>query len=743
MRKRPERLAAEAMLKLLDKDGPIGRALPGFEVRLEQKQMMGDVLNAYNGNHIALIEAGTGTGKSMAYLVPALLWAVETGEKTVISTNTIALQEQLLYKDIPFLTQALKVPVKAVLVKGMKNYLCLRKLDEVRDEQMFLTLQESDEFRHIDMWSAKTAEGSRTSLSIVPSHGLWEKVCAESDTCTKQDCPYFSQCFFFKARKEAQEAQLLIVNHHLLFTDLSLRAIADMGRKDPGILPAFTKVILDEAHNVEEIATDYFASHVGEYDLRKTLGRLASEKGGAEGLGRLAALKNALSTHGGKAPTHEIASLIRRLTVDLPGMRTELQQFIHDAFSVLGLFMKMQNRVHTEEENPGEKKLRILPEHRQQSYWLETVQKHVQALVESLLRYTHSIKGIDQDVGLLKIDKLEEQTKVLRQEILAQCERLNGAAAILDDFIKHDPAGQVRWIESYSSKGTPLLTLFDAKLDISQALVDHLFQKFSTVVLCSATLSTNRQFYFVRKRLGLMPELLGKRYVKESLYHSPFDFLEQALLITLPDMPAPTEANFLDAAVDRIWLAIEASRGNAFILFTSYSLLSSCYQRLESRLKQQGYSPLMQGQDSRRNLLNRFTATDRSILFGTDSFWEGVDVAGEALRCVIIVKLPFKVPSEPIIQARSELIAEKGGDPFFEYALPMAIVKFKQGFGRLIRKHHDRGCVVCLDSRLIHKRYGNQFLNSLPNCTHQSLSKEQLSTAMQNFYRKTHYLTKK
>lgn len=737
---RAERLNSEAVLKLLDIGGPISQSLHGFEVRTQQKSMVRDVLDAYNRNQVSLIEAGTGTGKSLAYLIPAIYWAVETGEKTVISTNTIALQEQLLHKDIPLLVKALKVPVKAVLVKGMSNYLCLRKLEEVRNEQMYLTLQESDEFRAVDMWSTQTSDGSRSSLSIVPSHGLWEKTCAESDTCTKQDCPFFSKCFFFKARKEAQEAQILIVNHHLLFTDLYLRANVEGGRKDPGILPPYTKVVLDEAHNIEDIATDYFANHVGEYDLRKTLSRLAAEKG-ADGAGRLAVLKNMLTTFGGKAPSQEMGNLLRRLTVDLPGMRTELQHLIHEAFTTYRSFMLQQRQL--EEENPGENKLRILPAHKEQAYWKESIAKYTQALIDSLLRYTHSIKGLDQDICSLKIDKLEEQSKTIRMEIQAQCERLNGAALLLDDFLKRHPVDQVRWIQSYQSKGLPLVTLFDAKLDISRSLADHLFNKFSTVILCSATLSTNKQFHFVRKRLGLTPELLGKRFVKESIYDSPFDFLQQALLVTAPDMPLPTEGHFVQAAVERIWQAVEASRGNAFVLFTSYTLLNQCYNLIEARLKQNRYFPLKQGEDSRRNLLERFSTVDRSVLFGTDSFWEGVDVAGEALRCVIIVKLPFKVPSDPIIQARSESIQEKGGDPFFEYSLPMAIVKFKQGFGRLIRKNHDRGCVVCLDSRLIQKRYGAQFLNSLPQCTHQSLSKDKMLEAMQSFYRKTHYLTQK
>ena len=303
------------------------------------------------------------------------------------------------------------------------------------------------------------------------------------------------------------------------------------------------------------------------------------------------------------------------------------------------------------------------------------------------------------------------------------------------------PPERVRWIEVQMARGAPYLTLIDAELDISQQMVDRLFIPFSTVVLCSATMTTNKQFDYIRGRLGILPELLGERPVIQNLYESPFNYSQQALLAVPTDLPAPHQPQFLQAAVDAIWNSVQASQGNAFVLFTSYGMLKMCHDLLARRFEEQGYHPMKQGDLSRQALIEQFKAVDRSILFGTDSFWEGVDVVGEALRLVIIVKLPFRVPSEPIFQARSQAIEAKGGDAFMEYALPGAVVKFKQGFGRLIRNRRDRGCVVCLDNRLLTKGYGRLFLNSLPPCQTLFAPSDEVRRQMADFYRRTYYLT--
>jgi ATP-dependent DNA helicase DinG len=300
----------------------------------------------------------------------------------------------------------------------------------------------------------------------------------------------------------------------------------------------------------------------------------------------------------------------------------------------------------------------------------------------------------------------------------------------------------VRWIESQPLKTLLNVQLIDADLDVSKALADFLFSKFPTIVLCSATLTTNQRFDFFRQRLGLHPKLLPHRSVTEHIYDSPFDYRKQAILAVPTDLPPPNHPDFNEIAYENVWKAIEVSRGHAFVLFTSYTMLQNCYEVLAKRLDEHHYPVFKQGDDNRQGLLNKFKKTKRAVLFGTDSFWEGVDVVGDALRCVIIVKLPFKVPSEPIIQARTEAIMERGGDPFFDFAVPHAIVKFKQGFGRLIRHKWDRGCIICLDTRLVMKGYGKLFLNSLPPCEKVFMNGDRLWPKIEDFYRQTYHFVK-
>lgn len=648
-----------------------------------------------------------------------------------------------MQKDIPLVAKALNVSIKAILVKGMRNYVCLRKVEETRQEQLLLSPQEAEEFVKIDTWSHNTNDGSRSSLSFEPSGQIWDKVCAENDTCNKNQCPHYQNCHFFKARREANEAQILIVNHHLLFADLSMRA-EDENYQDPFILPIYTKVILDEAHHIEDIATEYFAQKVNQLDLLRIIGRLSAEKGG-KALGKLTQLKEKILAYfKSKTPPTEASSVITKLNIDLPQIRSDVLKLINESFDKFYNFINLiKSPTKTHEEQSNENKLRMLPEHYGHYYWSQQIKNHTDELIKGIQKYVQAINGLENSLKNLNLDQLNEQTKGMRFEIEALCTRLSTASLILEQFVQNAPSpSKVRWIEAQMLKNMINVYIADAELDIAKALVNYLFSKFDSVILCSATLTTNNQFEFVKKRLGLTAELAENLSVTESRYDSPFNYQQQALFAIPTDMPTPLESTFTLAATEKIWEAIRISHGNAFVLFTSFSMLNTCYQILQPRFLEHKIPVFKHGDDNRQVLLQKFKNTDRSVLFGTDSFWEGVDVVGDALRCVILVKLPFRVPTEPIIQARTEAILARGGDPFTEYSLPNAIVKFKQGVGRLIRKKNDRGCIVCLDTRLITKKYGQQFLNSLPPCQQIFTSGEKLRMHMQDFYKKTHYLVK-
>lgn len=742
-----QKIDIESALKLIEPDGALSKSLMGFESREAQQKMMQSIIEAYHNNAIALIEAGTGTGKSIAYLIPAMLWAAKTKERTLISTNTISLQEQLIHKDIPLLTKALNLELKAVLVKGMNNYLCLRKLEDAKHELRLMPVEESEELDRIDKWKHTTTDGSRSDLPFVPSGATWERVGAETDTCNHQECPHYQQCFFFKARRKANDAHLLVANHHMLFADLACRAETN-NYKNPSVLPLYSRIVIDEAHNIEDIATDYFANRVTRLGVLRTLSRLNSERQG-KAYGKLTVLKEKMYEFFGREPSKHESSILAKLNIDLPGLRNDLLLHTGNAFQAYANFVEalQPTKRHSHQDegpSPGENKLRVLAMHKTHPDWNREIVPHAKRFIDALDKYVQALNALESELLLTKNDRFKEQTQGIRFDITALAARLMEAREVIAHFInENEDISSVRWIESQALRALTNIQLVNADLDIAKRLSESLFSKFSTIILCSATLSTNKQFQFIRNRLGITKERLSSRHITEHLYDSPFNYQQQALFVVPLDIPNPLDTEFTQVAAERIWQAIQASRGNAFILFTSYSMLKTCHQILERRLLDNRYTIFKQGDDNRNSLLNRFKTTDHSVLFGTDSFWEGVDVVGDALRCVIIVKLPFKVPTEPIIQARTEAIAISGGDPFMDYSLPNAIVKFKQGFGRLIRNKKDRGCIVCLDNRLIHKGYGRQFLNSLPPCQIVFAESNVLQKQMTDFYRATHHLVNK
>lgn len=700
----------EKIVKLLGPEGPLSRLLPFYEPRPQQQDMLRSIVKAYHEEETLLIEAGTGTGKSLAYLLPALLWSLQKNEVTVIATHTIALQEQLLKKDVPLLLKGLNLDAKVVLVKGMNNYLCMRRLQDCSSEKALLTERENKELDLIEEWSQHTQEGSRSDLPFAPLPETWERVSAEAENCTHMKCPHYKECFFFKARKEAADAHLLIANHHLLFADLAVRA-EDGNYANPCILPPYHRLVLDEAHHVEEVATEYFADRVSRPSLLRLLSRLLSDRS----TGKLKALEAKIAeVYVRKEVGQDIENLFTLLEADLPHGRKELLDRLDHLFYTLGAFVAASQ---------VEEKLRIRQQHLSDNFWLHAIQPVFEKFIDSCKAWSHTIFNL-----LLKVESqesLNEKCSGIIAEIKGLLRRLENVLAILYTFaFAPEEPTKVRWIEG----SVPNYHLMIAELEISKLLSEYLFKKMATTVLTSATLTTHKQFGFLRTSLGITD-------ASEAIFDSPFDYNSQVLFTVPSDIPHPDHPQFITIASEHILHAVEASRGNAFVLFTSYQMLRACLDLLQEKLQEKKFFLLCQGEESRSHLIERFKKRDRSILFGTDSFWEGVDVVGDALRCVIIVKLPFKVPSDPLFQARCESITQKGGSPFFEYSLPHAVVKFKQGFGRLVRNKNDRGCIVCLDQRLVTKGYGKLFLKSLPQCNHLFEPVSSLKEKMKAFYK--------
>ncbi len=717
-------LPLEVILSLIDRGGPLEKTNPRFEARPQQRIMLEKVLEAYNTNSVALIEAGTGTGKSLAYLIPALLFASAHQERTVISTKTITLQEQLIQKDIPNLINALKLNLKVTLVKGMGNYLCKKKLDETQFEKSLLTPKENEELQEIEKWAETTSCGSKGSLPFYPSSALWEKVSAESDACQKKSCPFFENCHFFKARKEVEESQILVVNHHLLFADLKIRA-----EDGEGILPDYKRLIIDEAHHIEDIATTFFATNINYLHLSRLLGKLMSEKGG-QSIGKLPILKEKLTSYYKTKDLKTIDPLLSRLSIDLPFERNQLRT------SAAELFRAYQELKDTFTTTDDLDKLRLLPEHKECVIWKEKIVPWTEHVNRDFLKFITSLNGLVEEVGHLKEERLSDSVKNLLSDIKSYTGRLKEMSTLFTAFISsEEKKNSVAWIESRRLDGIGDIHLVEAPLNCAKTLANNLFYPLLTTVLSSATLTTHNNFDFIKKRLGINKLFLPEKKVIEQVLDSSFDYKKQALFVIPTDFPDPQDSRFITSARDVILSAIQASQGATFVLFTSYTMLKKCFDSLKEDLFKLKYTLLKQGDQNRNTLIKTFKNTPRSVLFGTDSFWEGVDIAGDALKCVILVKLPFRPPTDPLQEARNELIVNDGGNPFLEHMIPTAIVKFKQGFGRLIRTKTDKGCVICLDNRLLSKFYGKFFLDSLPNCEKVFLDKDAISKRMFNFYK--------
>ena len=715
--------------KLISSKGEVAHRLTGFESRPEQQRMLRSVATAFNDSKAALIEAGTGTGKSLAYLLPAIHWAVQNKQRVVISTNTINLQEQLIHKDLPLLQQALDLKFKAVLVKGRQNYVCLSKVESLeKDGDYLIETDEQTELKAILEWSHRTSEGSRSDLAILPRFSVWEKVACESDNCTRIRCSHYNECFFYNARREATSADLLVVNHHLLFADLAVRG--DTGRyNEAAILPAYGHVILDEAHNVEDVATDYFGTQVAKLGLLRLLGRFYSlrERDKVREKGLLPHLLARLRNLDRKIEPGLYSRIYAHVQGRLLTLREDLAHAVAQTFDDLAAWLGG--------EEPGaEQKVRFTPQVQERPEWRASILPAVQNLIREMGEFHQQLLLLEKWLESLD-EPVAESLLSLTVELNALIDRLEMAAATLGEIFGEPDGSRVRWIEITTGRTGQRITLKQAPVNVANLLRERLFEKLQTVVLTSATLTTEKSFDYVKGRLGLDQMQPGRTL--ESILPSSFDYTRQVILGIPQDIPSPDHRQFA-AELGRLVLeSIQISQGRALVLFTSYSMLRRIHQELAPALESAGIRALMQGEGPRHRLTEIFKQDKTSVLFATDSFWEGVDVAGEALENVILTKLPFSVPKEPVIEARIEAIEQAGGNPFLEYSVPQAVIKFKQGFGRLIRSKKDRGSIMIFDRRVVDKTYGKIFLRSLPECRLAQGKREQVFNEVKQFFQET------
>jgi ATP-dependent DNA helicase DinG len=632
-RAKEEQPSAFTMADIFGPGGVLSKRHPGYEFRRSQLEMAELVDNAFLKHQHALIEAGTGTGKTLAYLIPA----IQSGRRVVISTATKSLQEQLFNKDVPFLQKYFAPDLKVALMKGRNNFLCRQKVHLMEGQPVLKGMDEIDWFSQIRDWEKLTETGDRAELTFLPDDSeLWNRIDARSDTCTSQKCPEFANCFITGMHQRAQEADLIIVNHHLFFADLAIRQ-DDFG----SILPEYAAVIFDEAHEIEDVASDYFGRAVSSYKLDE-LARDAEQT-------------------------------LRLLQVSAPTVRRSVTQLRERAHTFFDAFPAREGRYPFE---PSER-----------AGFLEQNREAYDSLAMGL-------KRIEIELAALTT-KPDEVVNIARRAAEIRRE--------LAFLLESNERNYVYWFER-RGKGVFLAA---TPIDVSEILREKLFDQFDTVVLTSATLAVAGHFDFLKQRLGLQA-------VTERVLPHEFDFREQALLYLPEALPDVRHASFPVHAAEEIARLLEITEGRAFCLFTSYVQMRDAFERVRSKV---GFPLLLQGTAPRSVLLERFKTTPNAVLFATASFWQGVDVPGEQLSCVIIDRLPFAVPSDPIVAARVRALKEDGRDAFAEYQVPEAVLALKQGFGRLIRSRSDRGILAILDTRIQRMRYGKIFLESLPDYT--------------------------
>ena len=676
------------------KDGILAKEIKGFEYRQEQEEMTQYIQEAINEDRKIIVEAGTGTGKTLAYLIPAIKWAVTNKKKVIIATNTINLQEQLLLKDIPLAKSIIKEEFSYVLVKGRNNYLCKRLFNELAlgksiDIETF-SLEAREQIEYILKWGNKTKTGDKSELPFEVFPDVWELVQSTTELCLGKKCPYRKECFYMKTRIEKMEADILISNHHVFFADLNVRAETDFD-SEYLILPRYDMVIFDEAHNIESVARSYFSVEVSKISFTRLLNRIYQRKNKRK---------------------KEKSALIRvEDTVDEKDLE-DSQQYIYllntlkEEISILQnigdeYFDEIRKIYETNTESPIKKSLNNFE--MTKSRFLENLREKKDIFQSKLTDFLNL---------MISFNNVIDEEKDKNPEVINFNNHLKMFKAYIDSFKfinSFEDDNYIYWLDINSKRTNVVLTA--TPLNIAKKLSSVLFDNLDRLVFASATIVVNGNFDYFKKSLGLDEEDCIEAIIK-----SPFNYDEQMSVYIPSDIQDSENINAFVSDANRFILDILLkTSGKAFILFTSYTMLNQIYYSISKKLKDKGFEVFLHGDKPRSQLIKEFKEAENPILFGTTSFWEGVDVQGENLSNVIITKLPFLVPTDPVVSAISKKIEEDGGNSFTDFQLPEAIIKFKQGVGRLIRKKMDRGNIFILDNRILKKRYGSLFINALPS----------------------------
>lgn len=676
------------------KDGILAKEIKGFEYRQEQEEMAQYIQDAINEDRKIIVEAGTGTGKTLAYLIPSIKWAVTNKKKVIIATNTINLQEQLLLKDIPLAKSIIKDEFSYVLVKGRNNYVCKRLFNELVlgksiDIETF-SMEAREQIEYILKWGNKTKTGDKAELPFEVYPDVWELVQSTTELCLGKKCPYRKECFYMKTRMEKMEADILISNHHVFFADLNVRAETDFD-SEYLILPRYDIVIFDEAHNVESVARSYFSVEVSKISFTRLLNRIYQKKNKRK---------------------KEKSALIRvEDTVDEKNLE-DSEQYIYllntlkEEISILQnigdeYFDEIRKIYETNTEAPIKKSLNNFE--MTKSRFLENLREKKDIFQSKLADFLNL---------MMSFNNVIDGEKDKNPEVINFNNHLKMFKAYIDSFKfinSFEDDNYIYWLDINSKRTNVILTA--TPLNIAQKLSTVLFDNLDRLVFASATIVVNGNFDYFKKSLGLDEEDCIEAIIK-----SPFDYDEQMSVYIPSDIQDSENINaFVSDASKFILNILLKTDGKAFILFTSYTMLNQIYYSISKKLKDKGFEVFLHGDKPRSQIIKEFKEAENPILFGTTSFWEGVDVQGENLSNVIITKLPFLVPTDPVVSAISKKIEEDGGNSFMDFQLPEAIIKFKQGVGRLIRKKTDSGNIFILDNRILKKRYGSLFINALPS----------------------------